>query len=567
MADGAAIGHLSTTGHGECGGSLRDALQFAKEVAGMGRLVVAAHLPHHTVAVLVVVPQRVVTPRRGNGSGIDADIIVARTHDELLAPVAHDVAHEAGSTLGVVVGHRTFQHPGIARARLIDGTCGILAVGVVEGLLLQVAIPVAAEVLRHTGRGIQHVEVLVLDKADRRCVVSRETYSTGDGVQEVAGNGTSVITGSHVTIVQLGCRQVTVVVVGAVLIAEEALLSVNVGVQVAMMLSIAVAKADSRQSLTVIVDDQATEDYLVAAVPVDIDDSVVVVTLTIPGRAFLVVHPAPALRQLMGSGINVECYELMTGIDATTKEDAGLAAVEIGSTEEELAGTVAVAVAPSTVEVALARLEAGTGVVDDLIGDTGHTVTVDEELLAIVGEPLRTAGLRLTIVGPRGAILTVGTDGVGLTVSHVNGGTFLQAHQHLGLSVKVPVVADNVLLVVLEVTHIGAAVDPPKHGTVELEHLKNSVFAVVTLFGEAVSTFLQVVELQQDFHLAVTIDVSTAGVVGHEGRRDGGVVLGSNLQIAVGPRLGSIALTLSLTTLDGLYGITAGSRAASIGVV
>ena len=77
----------------------------------------------------------------------------------------------------------------------------------------------------------------------------------------------------------------------------------------------------------------------------------------------------------------------MTGVDAASKEDAGLASVQIGRPEEELAGTVAVAVAPSLVEVALATLIAGTREVNDLIGAARYAIAIDEELLAVMGKP------------------------------------------------------------------------------------------------------------------------------------------------------------------------------------
>ena len=54
--DGAAVGHLGTPVHGEWRWSQGDALHLPEEVAGLRRLVVAAHLPHHGVAILVVVP-------------------------------------------------------------------------------------------------------------------------------------------------------------------------------------------------------------------------------------------------------------------------------------------------------------------------------------------------------------------------------------------------------------------------------------------------------------------------------------------------------------------------------
>ena len=90
----------------------------------------------------------------------------------------------------------------------------------------------------------------------------------------------------------------------------------------------------------------------------------------------------------------------MTAIDAATYENAGLATIQIGCTKEELAATMAIAVAPSLVEIALATLETGTGEIDNLIGHARGTVTVYEELLAIVGEPFCATCFGHTVVSP-----------------------------------------------------------------------------------------------------------------------------------------------------------------------
>ena len=150
VPNGSAVGNFRPPRHGEGRRGDGDTLEFAEEVAGVGRLVVAAHLPHHGVAVLVVVPQRIVAPLRLLRCGVDAYIIIRGTHDNLLAPVAKDVALIAGSALRVVVGHRT--GTGIdSRPRAILGYAafGVLAIDVVEGFLAEVAVPVDAEVGVH----------------------------------------------------------------------------------------------------------------------------------------------------------------------------------------------------------------------------------------------------------------------------------------------------------------------------------------------------------------------------------------------------------------------------------
>jgi hypothetical protein len=113
--------------------------------------------------------------------------------------------------------------------------------------------------------------------------VGRVAYSTRNGVQEVAGNSTTVIIAASRAIVEFGRCQVAIVVVGTILVGEEALLTVHVWIQVAVMLGIAVSQANGRKSLAIIVNDQSTEDYLVTTVPVNIDNGIVMIALTVPG--------------------------------------------------------------------------------------------------------------------------------------------------------------------------------------------------------------------------------------------------------------------------------------------
>ena len=166
-----------------------------------------------------------------------------------------------------------------------------------------------------------------------------------------------------------------------------------------MMLCIAMAETNGREALSVIVDDQTTIDYLITSIPVDVHDGIVMVALSIPRRAFLVVHPAPTLCQLVSGRVYIECHKLMTCINATTHKDARLTSVKIGSTKEELTGAVTIAVTPSSFEIRLASLETGTREVDNRIRRTCRTITVDQELLAIVGKPLSSTR-RCAIVGP-----------------------------------------------------------------------------------------------------------------------------------------------------------------------
>ena len=90
----------------------------------------------------------------------------------------------------------------------------------------------------------------------------------------------------------------------------------------------------------------------------------------------------------------------MTGVDTASHEDARLATIKVRCTEEELTGTVTIAIAPRFFKVRLTTLKAGAREVDYLIGNARCTVTIHKELLTVVGKPFDTSGLRRTVVSP-----------------------------------------------------------------------------------------------------------------------------------------------------------------------
>ena len=123
-------------------------------------------------------------------------------------------------------------------------------------------------------------------------------------------------------------------------------MTMRVRVEVAMMLSVTMTIACRREAVSVVIDDHRTVAYLVATVPVDISNGIVVIAVTVPRRAGGVAVPVPALGQLMSSRVNIQGHHLMTGIDTACKEDAGFAAIQIGCTKEVFRRAVAIAVAP-----------------------------------------------------------------------------------------------------------------------------------------------------------------------------------------------------------------------------
>ena len=78
----------------------------------------------------------------------------------------------------------------------------------------------------------------------------------------------------------------------------------------------------------------------------------------------------------------------MTCVDTSSEEDARMASVKIRSTEEILAGTVTVAVAPSLLKVCLSCFIALQWEVYALVWLTCLTVAIYEKLIAIMGKPL-----------------------------------------------------------------------------------------------------------------------------------------------------------------------------------
>ena len=98
----------------------------------------------------------------------------------------------------------------------------------------------------------------------------------------------------------------------------------------------------------------------------------------------------------------------------------------------------------------------------------------------------------------------------------MDSGTVGSAHHSLSLAVTVPVVCHYVLLVVLEVTHVRSAVDPPQTGSVHLQHLEDGVFAIVALARVACRNLACVVELHEYLQLTVAVNVGAAGIVGHQ---------------------------------------------------
>ena len=354
-------------------------------------------------------------------------------------------------------------------------------------------------------------------------------------------------------------RRIAVVVARIVLHAGINLQAVNIRIEIAHMLGIAVSETSSGESLTVVVDHHRAKHNLVATVHIDIGYCIVVVALTLP-RAVAVVVPAPALRQLVGSGINVVGNHLVAGVDTACQEDAGLAAIEIRCTEEVLRTAVSIAVAPGAVQVALARLQTLQRIGNALIGLTRETVHIDKVFAIGIYKPVDTASCGTS------DILRGIAHGVGSSVSHVDHGAVSSTHHHFCPSVLIPVVTDDVLFVVLEVAHVRTAVHPPQTSAVELQTFEDGVFALIAVTRIAGIHLAQVVELHQNLQLAIAVDIGTTGIVRDERALDS-LVRQLDFLVAGAPGADGCTLLLLFPTHHSCHGVAAGGGATLVGIV
>ncbi len=211
------------------------------------------------------------------------------------------------------------------------------------------------------------------------------------------------------------------------------------------------------------------------------------IALTIPGRACLIVGPAPTLCQLVGSGIHIESHELMTGVDTTTQENTRFAAIQIRGAEEMLGRAVTITVTPGFIQICLAFLKTLQRVIHRHVRHTRSAVNIDQIFCALVHKPVGTATGSSTIVD-RGI-----ADNVCLTVGSMNRGAIGSTHDCFCLAVHIPVVGHDILFIVLEVAHIRTTVDPPKHSAIEFQAFKDGIFAIMTITWETGTDFTLVV--------------------------------------------------------------------------
>ena len=184
-----------------------------------------------------------------------------------------------------------------------------------------------------------------------------------------------------------------------------------------------------------------------------------------------------------------------------------------------------------------------------LIRLSGGSFEVEQIFGTVVNEPLS----RLC----RAVVLRGITNGNALSVGGVDNGTIGSSHHTLCLAIQVPVVSRDVNLVVLKVTHIPSAVDPPQSLASELIGFDDGIGGIAGV---------RMVELHDELQLSVTIEVSRRGIVGNEGAGERPMV---GLDLYPWIHLGCHGSTLFLchATHHGLHGIGGCSRAALVGIV
>ena len=131
------------------------------------------------------------------------------------------------------------------------------------------------------------------------------------------------------------------------------------------------------------------------------------------------------------------------------------------------------------------------------VGGVGDTATCVHTILAYALRPFLTGSATLAMN------------------HHVVGAT----QQHLGLAVAIPVVGDDVELVAASADHIGTGIYPPEQRTIHLVGVDAVVgsIAAADIVGGIVH---RAAALDDDFHLAVAIEVGDLTVIGDVGVGD-----------------------------------------------
>ena len=135
----------------------------------------------------------------------------------------------------------------------------------------------------------------------------------------------------------------------------------------------------------------------------------------------------------------------------------------------------------------------------------------------------------------------------------MDNGAVAGTHHHLSLTVLVPVISNDILFVVLKVTHVRTTIDPPQTGAVHLQTFHDAVLLSIDAsnFGTILRIRLRslaiIIKLHQNLQLTIAIDIGTTGIIGNQ-RTLNSLVSQLNLLVSCCPRLHLFALCLFLTT-------------------
>ena len=155
----------------------------------------------------------------------------------------------------------------------------------------------------------------------------------------------------------------------------------------------------------------------------------------------------------------------------------------------------------------------------------------------------------------RTIVLAWVANGLSGAISHVNNSTVGCTEHALCLAVHIPVVGSDVYLVVLEVTHVSAAVYPPQFLAIELIRLDDGVLAV--------NTVIPVVKLDNQLHLAVSVEVGCCSIVRNK-RVGHCAVIHLQLEVVLRKNRGFLRLLLLHATHYGCHSVLACERAGCV---
>ena len=214
----------------------------------------------------------------------------------------------------------------------------------------------------------------------------------------------------------------------------------------------------------------------------------------------------------MGGWIDAEGLHVVLRVTAAAEEDERMTSIKERRTEVVLRGAVTIAVAPVVGVAARKRIghpeRCGTGA--DAIRLACGALHIEQILGSGVG--VGTVGIVVThrVARVHVHITNLGSRAVGMMDDHVVGTT----HEHLSLSVAVPVVANGVVLLVRTAHHVRSEVNPPEALALDVVNLEMIVGGLVALGiytrGVVVGT---VVALHDELRHTIAREVGQRNVV------------------------------------------------------